>query len=216
MFPAPSSRRGFRVLGAGICVGLLALVAPAAAGDDSLASRLASGTRSEADKERDADRRPADVIAFLAVEPGMTVIDLIAAGGWYTEILSVAVGEKGSVYAQNPAFVLQIREGVNDRALTARLAGDRLPNVKRIDRELAEVGIEPGTLDLAITALNFHHIYNARGVEAAQAFLVAVRALLKPGGVLGLIDHAGGAARMVDQSEHPAGLQQGSNRHEEG
>jgi predicted methyltransferase len=197
-----SPRAGWSGLAAGICAGLLVSVSPAAAGDDSLASRLASGTRSEADKQRDADRRPSDVIAFLGVEPGMTVIDLIAAGGWYSEVLSVAVGEKGTVYAQNPAYVLQLREGVNDKDLTARLAGDRLPNVKRIDRELAETGIEPGTLDLALTALNFHDIYNARGAEAAQAFFVAVGKLLKPGGVLGLIDHAGGAAGADDEKLH--------------
>jgi|TARA_B110000240_G_C13183263_1_gene318691 predicted methyltransferase len=44
---------------------------------------------------------------FLGIGKGMTVVDVIAAGGYYTEVLSVAVGASGKVYAQNPAAVLQ-------------------------------------------------------------------------------------------------------------
>jgi predicted methyltransferase len=179
-----------------------ALAAPAWAADETLASRLASSGRPDGDVQRDADRRPADVIAFLGVAPGMAVMDVIAAGGYYTEVLSVAVGDAGRVYAQNPPFVLQLREGVNDKAMTGRLAGNRLPNVKRLDLELAQVDVPPDSLDFAITALNFHDVYNNGGPEAAQAFLVAVRKLLKPGGVFGLIDHAGGAAGADDKQLH--------------
>ena len=170
---------------------LLVAAACAAEPAANLAEALANEGRAAEDRERDAGRRPADVIAFLGIEPGMQVIDVIAAGGYYTEVLSLAVGPDGKVYAQNPDVVLKLREGANDRALTARLAGGRLANVVRLDRELADTGIAPGTLDAAITALNFHDVYNGRGPEAATAFLVSVRELLKPGGVLGLIDHAG-------------------------
>lgn len=45
----------------------------------------------------------------------MTVIDMIAAGGYSTEVLSGAVGGSGTVHAQNPARVLQLRDGANDR-----------------------------------------------------------------------------------------------------
>jgi len=121
----------------------------------------------------------------------MTVIDLIAAGGYYTEVLSAAVGPEGRVYAQNNAFVLQMRDGANDKAMTGRLEGARLPNVVRLDREIADLGLEPASIDFAFTALNFHDVYNARGAEAAAAFLATVYRILKPGGVLGLIDHAG-------------------------
>jgi predicted methyltransferase len=158
---------------------------------DGLAASLASGDRADADKARDAGRKPAEIVAFLGIEPGMTVLDIIAASGYYTEVLSVAVGEKGKVYAQNSAFVLEIREGANEKAISARLAGNRLPNVERRNKDLAEVGLEPGSIDAAITALNFHDIYNGRGTEAAAAFLAAVYELLKPGGVLGIVDHHG-------------------------
>ena len=170
---------------------LLSVIARGAEADGSaeVAARLASGDRPAEDRARDGGRRPAEVVAFLGIEPGMTVVDLIAAGGYYTEVLSLAVGPKGKVYAQNGEFVLKMRDGANDKAMTARLAGGRLPNVERIDREAADMGLEPGSVDAAVTALNFHDVYNARGPEAAAGFLAAVLQALKPGGVLGLVDH---------------------------
>ncbi len=98
-----------------VVLSLLVTIPVAYAGDaDALAATLSSGDRADADKVRDAGRKPAEVVTFLGVASGMTVIDLIAASGYYTEVLSVAVGEKGKVYAQNGAFVLKMREGANE------------------------------------------------------------------------------------------------------
>ena len=173
------------------------LVLPAlAAGQDSAAlspsiqALLAASDRSEADRARDAGRRPARVLEILGVGPGMQVMDVIAAGGWYTEVLSHAVGPEGKVYAQNPPAVLRFRDGANDKALTARLADGRLANVQRLDMEIQDVSVAPGSLDAAITALNLHDIYN-RNPEGAVGFLKNIRRLLKPGGVFGVIDHIG-------------------------
>ncbi len=157
---------------------------------DALRAQLDNPGRAEADKVRDAGRKPADVVTFLGIGEGMTVMDVIAASGYYTEVLSNAVGADGMVYSQNPAAVLQFRDGANDKALTARLADDRLSNVVRWDREMTDIGIEPGTLDAALTALNFHDVYN-NDANAAGGLLQAIKALLKSGGVLGIIDHNG-------------------------
>jgi len=159
---------------------------------DAVSARLAAGQRSEEDRAQDAGRKPAAVVAFLGIEPGMRVVDLIAAGGWYTEVLSLAVGPEGRVYAQNTKFTLEMRDGANAKAMTARLAGGRLPNVERLDREFGSLGLEPGSIDAALTSLNFHDVYHGRGPEATAAFLGAAMAFLKPGGVLGIIDHSGG------------------------
>lgn len=148
--------------------------------------------RPAADVARDGGRKPFLVLDFLGVKPGMTVVDLLAAGGYYTEVLSNAVGADGIVYAQNPAMVLRFGKGRNDRALTDRLAGNRLPNVRRLDREFDDLGLVRGSVDLAVTALNFHDIYN-NDAQAAQGVLQAVSAVLKPGGVVGIIDHVGNA-----------------------
>ena len=158
-----------------------------------LAADLAAQTRSPEDQARDAGRKPAEVLAWLGIGPGMTVMDLVASGGWYTEVLSIAVGPEGKVYAQNPPMFLQFRDGYYDKAMATRLADGRLANVERVDRDLQDTGIPANSLDAALTALNFHDVHNMGGDEAAVGFLAAVKTLLKPGGVLGLIDHYGDA-----------------------
>jgi predicted methyltransferase len=158
-------------------------------------------SRSTEDKARDGGRKPAEVMAFLGVEPGMTVIDVIAASGYYTEVLSRTVGPRGKVYAQNPAAVLKFSDGANDKALATRLADNRLPNVIRWDRETTDLGIAPNSIDFAMTALNFHDVYNGSGKDAAVSFAKLVFDVLKPGAVFGVIDHEGAAA-ADNQSLH--------------
>lgn len=158
---------------------------------ESLRTALSATDRAEADRNRDAGRKPAEVVSFLGITPGMTVVDLIAASGYYTEVLSIAVGPMGTVYAQNTAAALQFRDGASDKAMAARLENDRLANVIRWDREFEDLGLEANSIDVALTALNFHDIYNGGGPEAAAGFLTAVYGILVPGGVLGIVDHSG-------------------------
>ena len=164
---------------------------PMAAAPADLRTLLASDSRAAEDRARDAGRKPADIVEFLGIEPGMRVIDVIAAGGYYTEVLSLAVGPDGRVVAQNPQAVLEFRDGANEKAISARLAGNRLPNVSRVNGEFAAVSTADGRFDAALTALNFHDLYNGRGPEVALAALQAIHGLLEPGGVFGVIDHTG-------------------------
>lgn len=174
-----------------LAAALLALSAWAdAQSATDLRAALANPSRPESDKVRDEGRQPADVISFLGFGKGDTVMDMIAAGGYYTEVLSNAVGPDGKVYAQNPPSVLKFRDGASDKAMTERLAGDRLANVERLDADFADIELPPGSLDGAITALNFHDVYNG-DPDAAVGMLKVMYGLLKPGGVLGMIDHVG-------------------------
>jgi len=159
----------------------------------TLTTLLAGESRAAADRARDDGRKPAEVIAFLGIEPGMNVVDIIGAGGYYTEVLSLAVGPRGHVTAQNPAIVMQLRDGINETQLSERLADNRLPNVTRLDKEMAELSAEDGPFDAAITALNLHDIYNGYGEDSAIETLQLIYATLKPGGVFGIIDHNGAA-----------------------
>lgn len=160
-------------------------------GGGGLAAALASADRPAEDKARDADRKPAELMQFFGVKPGMTTVDIIALGGYVTEVLSVAVGPKGKVYAQNPPIALQLRDGMYAKQITERLANGRLPNVVRVDDDLpASSQIPLGSVDVAITAMNYHDVRN-RNPDDGVAFLKAIYAMLKPGGVLGVTDHVG-------------------------
>jgi predicted methyltransferase len=156
-----------------------------------LVAAIASANRPAEDKARDADRKPAELLQYFGVKPGMTTVDLIALGGYVTEALSVAVGPKGKVYAQNPPIALQLRDGMYAKQISERLANDRLPNVVRVDADLpAAAQIPPGSVDVAITAMNYHDVRN-RNPDDGVAVLKAVYTMLKPGGVLGVTDHVG-------------------------
>lgn len=186
------------VAGAGIISLLIAACAsqPEAGGSTrgssaaDLSAALAGPARPQADRDRDADRKPAELVSFFGVKPGMTVVDVIAAGGYFTEVLATAVGPTGKVYSQNLPAMLKSRGGVNDKAITERLANNRLPNVVRVDADLPPPAIAPGSVDVAVTALNFHDIHN-RNPADGQTFMKSVYTMLKPGGVFGVIDHAG-------------------------
>ena len=156
----------------------------------SLAEKLASDTRPQTDRTRDVGRKPREVIEFLGIAPGMRVMDILAYSGYYTEVLSHAVGSSGSVLSQNPAHVLELSNGANDKALTQRLRHNRLPNVTRVNREFDDLGIAPDSLDGAITALNLHDLYH-RSPNHAIDVLRQIYRVLKPGGIFGVIDHIG-------------------------
>lgn len=164
---------------------------------EQLRTALNDESRSLADRRRDSDRKPAEVVAFLGIEPGMRAIDLIAGAGYYTEVLSVAVGAEGSVTAMNPPSVLQSNNGIIARSLEQRLAHGRLPNVSRLDKDLGDIRASDGPYDAALTALNLHDIYNSTGRQGVENFLKIAYSLLRPGGVLGVIDHAGSSGAAV-------------------
>lgn len=157
-----------------------------------LAALLADASRSDEDKARDAGRRPVEVLAFLGIEPGMDVIDLMAASGWYSEVLSLAVGPDGSVTAQNPPWLLAFRDGAYGTELSARIDG-RLANVTRLDSTWEQLAMTGDRFDAALSALNLHDVYYLESPDAAAEFAAAVYAVLKPGGVFGVIDHVGNA-----------------------
>ena len=145
----------------------------------ALERAMANPDRPDADKARDASRQAPAVLSFLGLEPGMTVLDINASTGWYTEVLSYAVGPNGKVYMQN-------RAGSNaEEAANARAA--RLSNVEQINTfDQADAG----SVDFAITALNFHDFHNSNP-DVAQNVLAGIAPALKAGGILAIVDHEG-------------------------
>ena len=142
--------------------------------------KLADDSRPLEDRMRDGARRPYQVMQLLGVEEGMTVVDIGAGGGWYTRVLSAAVGPSGTVIAQFGPRALQREDGRAPRELAAGLG-----NVEASFEDLGD--LEPNIADVAVTALNMHH----GNAERLIPYLRAVGDVLKPGGVAAIIDHIG-------------------------
>lgn len=160
----------------------------------NLNAALANQSRPEADRDADARRKPAETLDFLGIGPGMTVLDLIASGGYYTEVLSNAVGPRGKVYMQNAPSALEGERGERtEAAIQSRLAGARLANVERINRDASDLGLAANSLDAAVIALEYHELFRAADPQAEMKFLNEMKRVLKSGGILGVIDHAGNA-----------------------
>ena len=105
--------------------------------------------RSDADKGRDAQRKPAQVLEFAGIGPGMTVLDLFAGGGWYTEVLSYVVGDEGKVLSHNTQFFY---DNYDDGTMANRIADGRLANVVTHDREFGDLELAENSLDEPINA----------------------------------------------------------------
>lgn len=152
--------------------------------NDRIVAALAHSDRDEEDSSRDESRKPIQVIEFIGIETGMTVLDVSSSSGWYAEVLAAAVGPEGKVIAQNSSrFAERIAP-----AQALKIA--RYPNITPIVAESTDgYGIK-GQADAAWTALNLHDAAN-RGRESGLAFLVAIYDSLKPGAVLAVIDHEG-------------------------
>jgi predicted methyltransferase len=145
--------------------------------------------RTDADRALDAGRHPGELLAFLDIQPGQKVAELIAGGGYTTELLARAVGPKGKVFAQNNKMVL----GFAGKAWPARLK--RAPfkkNTVRVDRELEDpLPKQAKNLDLVVINLFYHDLYWAK--TDREKMNKGVLAALKPGGLYVVIDHSGRA-----------------------
>jgi len=145
--------------------------------------------RSIADRWDDNRRQPAEIIRFAGVQPGMRVADLFAGGGYYSEILSRAVGDAGQVYLQNNSLFLRS----SGDQLSERLKRNRLSNVTRVDSEFAALDL-PSGLDQVFMVLSYHDIHVPREDPAIMTnpavFFPQLKAALKPGGRVLIVDHA--------------------------
>jgi len=145
---------------------------------------LANPERPEDERKLDAGRKPEEVLKFFGVKPGDKVADIMAGGGYYTAILSQAVGDKGVVYSANNGFM---KAFVKDK-LDVRLQNPVFANVKHIDGEIDKLALPTdGSLDFVLIHLNYHDLVLKNENRAAMNKIIF--AALKPGGVYGIVDH---------------------------
>jgi predicted methyltransferase len=145
------------------------------------------------DSARDALDHPADMLRLAGIKPGMQVADVLAGDGYYSELLSYAVGPKGHVYLiNNLAF-----DNWSQPALKNRLAGDRLANVTHETLDLNNMKLPAASLDAILLVKVYHDMYWVDSSPKSTwpkidvgSVLDQLSRALKPGGTLLLIDHS--------------------------
>ena len=155
----------------------------------SVAKAVSAEGRSEADHKRDATSKPAEVLKFFELEPGMVVIDLFGGGGYYTELAALVVGDKGKVYHHtNHAYIPFI-----ESELELRFKNERLDGVTRLLSETDDLGLPEDKADMVMMIMCYHDLFlvdEGWPEIDRKLFWKQVRAALKPGGTLAVVDHA--------------------------
>lgn len=151
----------------------------------------ANAARPAADRARDTPRKSAEVLTFFRIAPGMTVLDLWSGGGYYTELLSYVVGGSGRVVSHNNTPYLEFARD----DLAVRFAPGRLPNVERLLAENNQLTLPAGQFDAVLMTNVYHDIYFVDEKAGwpridGPKLMAEVFRSLKPGGVLGVTDHA--------------------------
>jgi predicted methyltransferase len=160
---------------------------------------LAGEQRSEENRARDRYRHPKATLLFFGIRPEMSVLEVWPEPGWYTEVLAPLLADKGKYYAgviapdPKSAYITRRLDDFRHK-LAARPEVYGQVAVVTFPLDGSDV-VPPGTLDMVLTFRNIHN-WMARD-EAAAAFATMYRAL-KPGGVLGVVEHRGNPALPQD------------------
>ena len=157
----------------------------------AIARALSAPDRPAENRARDATSKPVEVLAFFAVTPDMRVLDMNAATGWYTEILSRVVGPSGHVIAHNHPGA---REMLPAAEFERRYGGGRLPNVEQLFARHDDLRLSPDSLDFVLMSMVYHDTYwHDAGVDWGPIdrgmLLASLLAALRPGGIVGVVDH---------------------------
>ncbi len=167
-----------------------------AVADTALSDAIAGSWRDPKNAARDAFRHPRETLGFFGVSANETVIEITPGGGWYAEILAPYLRENGRYTAAmvDPAALAEGSRGRNSQQkylddLTARMQAnpgqfDRAQTV-RFDPKQPTFAA-PGSAD---TVLTFRNVHNWVGGGTVDGYFAGFYAALKPGGVLGVVEH---------------------------
>ncbi len=152
----------------------------AALSADQYRALLANPVRTERDRGMDARRHPVELLQFAQVRPGMRVLDVASGGGYTSQLLALAAGPTGKVWAQTPQPSATLKE---------RLAANPQAGITVVTRPFDDpVPPEAAPLDLVTLILNYHDIsYLPVDRDAMNRKLFAA---LKPGGRYVVVDHS--------------------------
>lgn len=161
----------------------------------ALKAAIAGAHRSEADRARDQYRHPLETLTWFGIKDNMTVVEVTPGGGWYTDILAPFLKDRGTYYAAGfdpESEVEYMRKGA--RRFQEKLAanGELFGKAKvTILAPPTKVDIAPaGSADMVLT---FRNVHNWMGNGQAENVFKAMFTALKPGGVLGVVEHRANA-----------------------
>lgn len=178
---------------AAIALSTVAMAACATAQPAAAPALAADPARPEADVTRDAKRKPAEMVAFAGIKPGMKVVDLNPGGGYFTRIFSKVVGPSGKVYAAaGPG-----RDGAPP-AVNAVATNAAYTNVTVVTLSPQVTYTTPELVDVVWTSRNYHDFRNPTRNVDMLAMNKAIFASLKPGGIYIVLDHAAAAGTGAD------------------
>jgi predicted methyltransferase len=181
------------------------LIAACAAGSsrqstaEALTVILAGNQRPPEEQARDIYRHPKETLLFFGIRPEMKVLEVWPEPGWYTAVIAPLLRAKGSYYAgvipEDPSskYITHRLEEYRARLASRRDLYDRV-SVVSFPNDGGDA-VPPGSVDMVLTFRNIHN-WMARD-QAPQAFASMYRAL-KPGGVLGVVEHRGNPAVPQD------------------
>lgn len=167
----------------------------------SIAAAVADSSRPDTDRARDANRKPAEVLAFAGVRPGDVVADYASGAGYFTRILAGIVGPRGHVYASVPGELFTFKNIVTGTAETQAWAATH-PNVTVTVASALNAARYPEKLDVFWIAQNYHDLRDPfMGPVDMRAFNRAVFTALKSGGTYIVLDHVAAPGSPADVSD---------------
>jgi len=164
---------------------ILAATTAAQAAPPAIDAAIADTTRPAADRDRDAERKPAEMLAFAGVKPGMVVVDMLPGGGYFTRLFSDVVGPTGKVIAYVPDEMYRPK---SLEAVTAIAAEPAHANIQPEHNPALAPG-PANIVDVVWTSQNYHDLHNVSGLDVI-AFNKVIYASMRPGGVYVVLDHS--------------------------
>ena len=181
---------------AGLAAGHAQAASPAT---DAIAAAVANPARPQADRDRDAARKPVESLQFSGIKPGDAVADFNANGGYFARLFADVVGSRGHVYAIEPVEAQQYT--AKSTAELQTYAAGRSNMTVSVKTALESLRL-PRQLDLFWISQNYHDLHDKFfGPVDTAAFNKAVFAALKPGGSYVILDHSAAPGAPADVTE---------------
>jgi predicted methyltransferase len=185
-----------RLAAALLAASFLAAPAFAETAADPIAAAVADTARPAADVERDGNRQPAVLLAFIDIKPGMNVADWVPGGGYFTRLFADVVGDAGHVYALVPA---ELKDKYDMGKNAEAVAAEHKNIMAVIEPMLATTSVKD--LDIFWTSQNYHDLHTPGfGSVDTLTFNKQVFAMLKPGGYYVIVDHRAADGAPVDET----------------